>query len=1015
MYLPTTNVLAFSTDGSERMRITAAGNVSIGNTNDTYKLDVSGTGRFTNTLRIEKSIAYGEYGADSFSINAVNTSTATSKSGNIIFTGFSGNGTSPYQWGYIAGEKDSATGDGSYAGSLTFWTTSGGAGGEANSAVYKRLTISGTGAATFSSSVTAGDAVTITSNISTSYALNLLGRNTTGNASTINFFNNAGSTRYGFIYVDSSTYEIGSINGSNIPLAFSTNQSERMRIDACGNVGIGATTPIDKLHVVGSIYVENKIYNGSNSNSAGMYFPNGTVRIDGYDGITFHSSATTVGGQTERMRISCTGNVGIGTTVPTSKLYIQGGSANWNETTPGTSVGTIHLDPGADTDNIGNAITFGSSDQNNGEDAQAGIYVRSDGTYGTKMYLSTTDSYAAGSKTRLMINSNGNVGIGSSSPSARLQVLATNSTDANNTLTGAWVHVGSSLASGLGIRQKGENAGISGNNFPLQIATIGNLPFEIYTADSQPLVFGTAATERMRIDASGNVGIGVTDTSSGIRLLVNRLNATQDQPVFAWTDAQDNTGYMGIRSAGETGEAVGGASIFADGGLHFGRMVTGAFSERMRITPGGTLLVGDTVTPSEPAWLGTAVLGKTGYDKVIIGSLNSTYCGATIGGHSSALNAWCNLNIVGGDIIFRHQESERVRIVGSSGNVGIGTSNPSTKLHVCGLAVQNQGLLKIENTFSAGTGYPAASFINTRGDHSYGVVSEFRTNTAGDADRPSILFYGQQGAHSWQIGQVTTGWGTNDAFGIGYRASNTPSTFNAWPTNFLTILTSGNVGIGTTAPGSKLHVWNGGVQVTGFPISGSPFTFLQSDYNDAAVTVRFLNVNPSNGFDADLGIQLSNTSNVITDVMRIKGSTGNVGIGTTAPKTKLDVNGAIGFGSKSMSMTDTFAAALTINMADHSGCYVKITAFGDWGNHSTIAYLGEFFIQASAGAYNEPGMIIRQVDNTGGGDDIQAQIVDPAGTGTRDFVIQLKATSSGFTPFTAVLQYEVRGQYNSVS
>jgi hypothetical protein len=41
---------------------------------------------------------------------------------------------------------------------------------------------------------------------------------------------------------------------------------------------------------------------------------------------------------------------------------------------------------------------------------------------------------------------------------------------------------------------------------------------------------------------------------------------------------------MGIRSAGETGEAVGGASIFADGGLHFGRMVTGAFSERMRIT-----------------------------------------------------------------------------------------------------------------------------------------------------------------------------------------------------------------------------------------------------------------------------------------------------------------------------------------------------------------------------------------------------------------------------------------------
>jgi hypothetical protein len=141
----------------------------------------------------------------------------------------------------------------------------------------------------------------------------------------------------------------------------------------------------------------------------------------------------------------------------------------------------------------------------------------------------------------------------------------------------------------------------------------------------------------------------------------------------------------------------------------------------------------------------------------------------------------------------------------------------------------------------------------------------------------------------------------------------------------------------------------------------------------------------------------------------------NVGINNATPKTKLDVNGTIGFGSKSMSMTDSFADALTVNMNDHNGCYVKITAFGDWSNHSTIAYLGEFFLQASAGAYNEPGIIIRQVDNTGGGDDIQAQIVDPAGTGTRDFVIQLKSTSSANTPFTAVLQYEVRGQYNSVS
>jgi hypothetical protein len=154
-------------------------------------------------------------------------------------------------------------------------------------------------------------------------------------------------------------------------------------------------------------------------------------------------------------------------------------------------------------------------------------------------------------------------------------------------------------------------------------------------------------------------------------------------------------------------------------------------------------------------------------------------------------------------------------------------------------------------------------------------------------------------------------------------------------------------------------------------------------------------------------------ANTVTNSQMFDNGT-NVGINNATPKTKLDINGTIGFGSKSMTLTDTFAAALTVNMNDHTGCYVKITAFGDWSSHSSIAYLGEFFLQNGAGAYGEPGIIIRQVDNTST-DDVQAQIVDPAGTGARDFVIELKTSSSSGTPTTAYLQYEVRGQYNSVS
>ena len=102
-----------------------------------------------------------------------------------------------------------------------------------------------------------------------------------------------------------------------------------------------------------------------------------------------------------------------GTVIATDgRIYIEDPGTNWDVTTPGTGQGSLHFDPQPPTtNNIGNAITFGASDSGSGTTAHAGIYTRSDGNYGTKMYIATTDSYATGSKTAITIEHSGSVTI----------------------------------------------------------------------------------------------------------------------------------------------------------------------------------------------------------------------------------------------------------------------------------------------------------------------------------------------------------------------------------------------------------------------------------------------------------------------------------------------------------------------------------------------------------------------------------------------------------------------------
>ena len=232
----------------------------------------------------------------------------------------------------------------------------------------------------------------------------------------------------------------------------------------------------------------------------------------------------------------------------------------------------------------------------------------------------------------------------------------------------------------------------------------------------------------------------------------------------------------------------------------------------------------------------------------------------------------------------------------------------------------------------------------------------------------------------------------------------------------------GNVGIGITSPSAKLHVKD-----------------LTNDVQLRIGDTNGVNLNPilrwsgdnSVGANSNADLQLDGenlTFNIFaphTSAPNVKAISiiqgGNVGIGTTSPTSKLDVtNGAGKFcvDSKTHSLTNAFTTCLTVNLNSHTGCYVTLTCFGDWGSHSAAAYRGEFFLQNGANAYAEPGIILRQDDNTSNGtDQIVCQILDPtSGANPKDFEIQIRTTATtGTTSFGGQLTYTVQGKFNSIT
>jgi len=326
-------------------------------------------------------------------------------------------------------------------------------------------------------------------------------------------------------------------------------------------------------------------------------------------------------GNNERMRINSSGNVGIGTASPTALLNVSSAAVMSRFQTGSAADGRIEF--AYNTTDIG-YLNMASA-------TQLELYGRS----GVALAL------GAGGSERMRIDSSGLVGVGTSSPAARLDVQ----------VTGGRLQVQSAVST-TGVRLLTVNT-----------TNAATVPIEISGTDirfTNPL-----NTVVGMFNSSGNLGVGTTAPQSALNVF-GSSGLTLNLADTSWQTAA-------IKPIDEGAAYQGALALYT----HASAVSPTNPTERMRINSAGNVGIG-TNNPTEKL-----VLNSAGSVQVATKYINGNTTGVTVGAGADG-SAFVYQAAAQPFIVYTNA-AERMRIL-SGGNVGIGTSSPISTLDVTGSA-----------------------------------------------------------------------------------------------------------------------------------------------------------------------------------------------------------------------------------------------------------------------------------------------------------------------------------------